>query len=198
MTLPVTLVEAEALEFARDWIARGREGDFLGLGYSPLHPDAGRAFLRRMIRQYALGPDRQMLTIIDCARAGWDDADLVLRDLILEYTNRGEPLPAFLATYNAEIVTGRIIPRPRGRKRAANLLQDISIVTLVLELIERFGLKPTRYQAGSKRRPSACSVAAGAMAESGLHRGDERAIQQIWLRYAPAVLPGSRAEIILN
>jgi hypothetical protein len=188
MTLPVTLVEAEALEFAREWIARGQEGDFIGLGCAPLHHDAGRAFARRLLGQFALLHPRNMLDLIETANAGWDEARFALVDLILEFTNRGEPLPAFLSTYNAHMVTGRVPPSPRGQKKSTNIVADIAIMVLIMELVERFGLKVRRNEASE--HPSACSIVATALSEAGLDRGTEEAIRKIWRRYSPKVLPG--------
>jgi hypothetical protein len=188
--LPKTLVEAEALRFAREWIARCQEGDFLSLGYPPLHPDAGRAFARHMIKQYALTHPFNMTDVVDAAYGGSEDADIALRELVAEIIDRGEALPTVLGAYAVGLAHPS--PRLRGKKRATNILQDISIVTLIMELVEQFGLKPTRNPLAP--RPSACSIAATAMAEAGLHRGAEKAIAQIWRRYSPAILPVWRQE----
>jgi hypothetical protein len=48
MTLPATM--AEALAFAREWIARMRQGNFMGLGGTPLDAITGHAFARRWCR----------------------------------------------------------------------------------------------------------------------------------------------------
>ena len=152
----------------------------MGLGLPPLHPATGHAYFRRIMKQQALRNPDAMLAVIDLAHAGWDEADLALRELIMEFTNRGEALPAFLVTYTAEVLTGRVAAWPRGPKPTAHIIQDPAICLLVSELIERFHLKPRRT---SKRRPSACSVAAQALAEAGLHRGGEKAIEAVWHKY---------------
>jgi hypothetical protein len=185
--LPATLIEAEALAFAREWIARCREGDFLGLGYAPLDKAAGHAFARRMIKGYALLHPLNMTEVADAARAGSDDADLALRELAAEMLDRGQPLPSVLASYTVEVLHPRL-PRLRGQKKAANLLQDVSVVALIMTLVERFGLSPRRNPASN--HPSACSIAATALSEAGLHRGSEEGIRKIWRRYSPSVVPG--------
>ena len=70
-------------------------------------------------------------------------------------------------------------------------------MTLIMELIERFDMQPTRRQTGRKREPSYCSIVNTALSEAGLHRGGERAIEAVWFRYKASVLPGSRAEAVL-
>jgi hypothetical protein len=196
-TLPATYVESAGVALAREWIARGHEGNFLGLGCGPLS-NAGRAFARMIIKQWAGLHPFNMDQLVQLANAGWDDADLALREMIAEYVDRGKALPSVLAAYNVALLNPhRVRPaRPHGRHKATNILQDIFIVTLAMELMVQFpGLKPTRSQNGKKRQPSACSNIAAAQA--GLQRGDERAIQQVLLRYFPAVFPGSRAEAVL-
>jgi hypothetical protein len=197
MTSTAAEIEGEALAFAREWVVRANEGDFFGLGCAPLHPDAGRLLLRRLIKGAALGNPFMMADLVECAEGGWDDAGIALRELIAEFVNRNEPLPAVLAAYNIKLLDPRRAPRTPGRKHGAQHLQDIAVVTLVMELIEQFHLRPTRNQDGRKRRSSACSIASRALTEAGLHRGGEEAMHRIWKRYAPRVLPGSKTEILL-
>jgi hypothetical protein len=177
--LPATLQEAQALEFARDWLQRIQFGD-----------EDGRVFFRECLKNLAghIGPNAT-LDLIDRAYAGSEDAHLVLVDMINELTNRHEPLPAFLATYNAHVISGRVIFRsPPGPKKLTNLTHDVYIVMLMVELVHRFHLKPTRNKL-QRRVPCAASVAAQAMTELGLHRGTEEALGKIWRRVSPSV-PG--------
>jgi hypothetical protein len=164
-----------------------------------LHPEAGRAFLRRLMKQAALGNAFAMDDLVAVADAGWDDADIALRELIAEFVNRNEPLPAVLAAYNIRALNPSRAPRARGPKPATNTLQDITIITLLTELVERFHLRPTRYQLGRRTRSSACSIASVALTEAGLHRGGEKAIQQIWGHYkSSGVVRGSRVETLIS
>jgi hypothetical protein len=198
--LPATyheLIEAQALAHARQRMARMLEGDFLELGCPPLHPDGGRRLVHRLIQQYALTDAPSMLAITQLAEC-WDEADQALRDLILEYTNRGAPLPAFLATFNARILKGYSPGHARARKKVTNFLQDFALVYLIVELRVLFGLNPTRYQAGKKRRASCCSIIAQAAAEAGLHRGAEGALQKLWERFEPIVTRIDMEQIIRN
>src|SRR5688572_16560358 len=101
-TLPRTTIEAEARAHASAAMANLRDGDFLGLGVDVLHPEAGRINLRRMLKQVALNHPLRMMWVIDNARAGWDDADLALRELAIEIVDRGEALPTALGAYVME------------------------------------------------------------------------------------------------
>jgi hypothetical protein len=188
--------EADAIAFARNFVATCREGEFLDLGFPPLHAEVSRAFAQHMIKQ-AMRDANVMLQIIDAAYLGWRDGREALDGLILELTNAHQTLPAFLAEYNARRVKGVLPARLRGRRRSSNLVQDMVAMTLILELITRFHLSPTRRQTGRKRAHSACSIASLVMTEAGLHRGGETAMEAIWWRYKASVLPGHRAEAVL-
>jgi hypothetical protein len=201
MNKPMTLIpwqsarEAEALAFARERVAELARGDFLELGFPPLHPGVSRAFAQRMIVEAMRNAD-MMLQVIDAAYLGWRDGRDALDALIMELTNRHQPLPAFLAEYNARRLKGALPARLRGRRKSTNLVQDILACGLIIELIENFKLRPTRSQIGRKREPSACSIVSQAMAGAGLHRGGERAMQDIWRRYEASLLT-PRAEAVL-
>jgi len=69
-------------------------------------------------------------------------------------------------------------PARAAGRRPATFLRDFFLVYLIVELTEKFGLKPRRNQLGKKRRASACSIAAIAAAQTGLHRGGEGAMQK--------------------
>jgi hypothetical protein len=182
--LPISYHEAQALAFAKQQIAIMRDGAFFDVGFGAFHPDAGRVLLRRIMGDVASLNGGALLQLIDFARAGWDDAHLTLTQMITEYLHRGETLPPFLATYNAEVLNRRV-SGPVGPKPATQFVADLVICMLMAELITRFGLKPTRY---SKRRPSAASITAQALAEAGLHRGAESAIEKVWKRWGARIL----------
>ncbi|MET4201315.1 hypothetical protein [Bradyrhizobium sp. LA6.12] len=188
--LAATIVEAEAVAFARVWIGRQLQGPFLDSAHGMLDPAASHWFVRRLIRQFVESSSLNAARIVESAVHGCGEADMALREIITDKLDRGEPLGAVLAAYNVRLIHPDIV-RVRGKSKVTNLLQDVMIAGLVLELIERFPpLKPTRSQVGRKTCPSACSIAAAALAQSGLHRGEERAVQVIWQRYSPALLHG--------
>src|SRR5262249_7811051 len=151
---------------------------------------------RHMLKSYALSHPLHMTEVCSWARNGSDDADLALRELIVEFNERGEPPPLGLRAYNNELVHPRLSRhRKRGQKKAKGVLQDFAIVTVVWELAEQFGLKPTRGRASPKA--SACSIAARALAEANVHRGNEAAIEKIWQRLSPSLLgEGYRGRLV--
>jgi len=187
-------LEAEALAFARECLAASQEdGDFLGLGCGPLDPEAGRRFVRRMMARWtSYADDTAMFWLVEVALAGWQDAIVVVNGLIDAHVNRHEPLPSYLAYYDTKIRAGYRAPKPRGRKISADFMQDVVLMTLMMELVARFGLQISRKQIGRKRQPSACSIVATAATEIGLHRGDEEGMRNIWREYEPRLVPGWR------
>lgn len=116
MTLPATWIEASALQYAVEFIAACQQGDFLNLGCAPLHSDAGRALLRRFLKHYACQHAFNMDTLVASAQAGWEDADIALRQLIADHVDRGEPLPSVLAAYNVRLINPSMArpQKPRG------------------------------------------------------------------------------------
>jgi hypothetical protein len=185
--LPATLEEAQALMFARDWLAAIRAADFLQLG-DPFTDDALHALVRRTFKNLAEWHPRNAARVLRLALHGAEDAHAALADLIAERTERDEPLGPTLATYaNILANDGRPKPRrPEGRQRG-NFLANFVIVVLLIDMKRRLGL-PLRTM--SLRRPSLCSIVAQVLAELGLSRGGEEAIWKIWAAYGPPVIPG--------
>jgi hypothetical protein len=187
-------VSAQALAAAREAVSRMLEPMDYFDGIAPLQPGGGRIVLRQILKRFAFWNSLNLSRLCMWARAGWDDADLALRELIAEFTERGLPMPATLSAYSLELIQPNRIPpaTARGRKKATQFLQDICITVLVILLIEEHGLTPTRRQ---KSRPSACSVIAEALAERGIHRGGEPAINKVWERCSPMTLNGFQAKM---
>jgi hypothetical protein len=186
-TLPATFDEANeaaARAFARDRIAAATENDIYNLGCSAADPEGGHRLVRRLLQHCALSNAGSMLWVVEIA-AEYDEADIALRELIQEFHNRGEALPAYLAHYNDRILAGFVPSRPRGPKKAGHLLQDVILAFIVLELREKFGIRPTRSRDGNKRRASGCSIIAVLATDAGLRRGAETAFEKVWQHYAP-------------
>ncbi len=181
--LPATILEAEALAYARDAIARQREpGGIYG-------PDAEENYGRRFMKRWALFSTFACDEIVYFAEKGSVEADLALREIIAERTDRNEPLTAVLRAYNIRLINPSRSPKTPGPTRAGNFMRDMGIVCLVTALIERFGLKPARNSASRRSgssRPSACSIAAQALSEAKLGMWfEEKAVEHIWRRYLP-------------
>jgi hypothetical protein len=189
MNFPVTLAEAEAKEFARVFLARMQEPGFFDSGHDAFDPAGAHGWVRRLIRLEFESHPLRAARIVEYAVLGSTAADQVLRELIAEKTEHNEPLGAVLGGYNIRLMNSDTDIRHRhGKSRVDNLVADIVIATLVLQLIERFPpLKSTRFKAW---RPSACSIVAEVLAEMGLHRGDEKAIQEVWRRYGRVIMAG--------
>jgi hypothetical protein len=187
-SLPVTLVEAEAAQFARDWIrkiaaANWRDDPVLRLGCSILDPKAGHIWVRNFLKRSVMAHPFNATDIIAAARAGWEDADIALRELIAEHLDRDEQPPAQVAAYGIELLHPNRA-RLRGRQHADHVFQDIAIAGLILELVERFPLKPTGR---SGRRPSASRIVAAAFSEARIRNLTAKAVEAIWARYLPAI-----------
>jgi hypothetical protein len=194
MTLPATLVEAEAKlaeQYARDWVVRCSREDWLGIGIPVVHATGEHVFalLRRFLKHLAMSNACRMVEIIHDARNGCPHSREAMRELIVELKNRRHQLPLALDAFCQELVLElhpRLQPiRSRGRMMADQYLQDIAIVLLVLDLILRFpSLKPTGRSA---RWPSASRIAAAAFSQAKIRVLTPKAVEAIWARYLPAI-----------
>jgi hypothetical protein len=184
--LPTTLLEAEATQFARGWVAKCQAGDWLHIGLSMLHPEAGHTQLRQILKLLAASHPFELARVIADARAGWRDADMALRELTAEILDRGGDLPAQLRAYTIEQLRPDATVAPPGPQRASHVLQDLGMVVLVLELTSRFpGLA---FCGRSVRKASICSIAAVAFTEARLGRVlTADAVRKIWKSYQPAI-----------
>ena len=181
--LPVPKAESDAEQYARDWIAVRRQGDLYELGLAPLHPDAGHALLRRMLKHFAAHDEKSMMIVLDIAYAGINDAREALVELILEYGNAGLPPPALLQEFNQRMLTGKMSPALRGKSKADNVLQDLAAAVLVDELVERFGLSPTRRR--WTHSESAVDIVATELRRAKLRGATADHLAKAWSRYSP-------------
>ena len=189
--LPTKLVYYEALQFTVDRLTRAREGGFIGTDHAPLDPMAGHIVARRWCRFCAEAHPQGAEHVIDLAVThGERSAHEALVELIDEKTDRNEPLGAVLGAYSIRLRSRPFVAH-RGPARTT-LVEDVVYSMLIVELVERFGLTPVRYQDRKHQRPSACSILAEAAAQVGLHRGGEDAFRKIWKRTAPGILNGYR------
>lgn len=188
--LPAKLVEAEALAFARDWIARARKPDGI------FHPNATRIYGTEAMKSWArwsFGAD----DVLYFAENGNKEADLALRELIKERTDRGEPLTDVLKVYNDRLINPWRKPKRPGPGPAENFLRDFGITMLVVYLMERFGLRP--YQRTNRKAklhlPSASSIAATALTEARINIPmGFKGVEKIFNRYLPALAGTKWAE----
>jgi hypothetical protein len=189
--LPTTFVEAieaEALAFARDWIEWHRR-DPNGL----FHPNATTVYGKSLMKAYAQSHPFGADDIVYFAENGSKEAHLALVDLIAEYADRGEQ-SAVLTAYNIRLMkrlaNPESEPRRSGPAMADNFLRDTGIMLLVIDLMDRFNLRPTRNR--ESRKPSASSIAADALTKAGIGISmGYKGVEKVWGRYLPA-LAGTR------
>jgi hypothetical protein len=192
--LPATFVEADALAFARDWVAWARrdpEGIF--------HPNATTVYGTSAMKSWAkskvipFGDD----DILYFAENGSKEAHLALVELIDECNDRGEPLTPVLTAYNKRLINPWRKPRRPGPGRAENFIRDFGITMLVIHLMERFGLRPTQRtnRKAKLHPPSASSIAATALTEAGINIPlGFKGVEKIFARYLPALAGTKFAE----
>lgn len=163
MTLPATLLEAEATDYARQCIAFARSGKLKLFGVEAgawFEKGESQRACRLMVREFILRDVINLMDAVAFARAGYQFWEECLRELILDYQNRGEAMPTYLAAFAMELTRG--IPRKAGRSRGDDMVRDLIIGHVVAMVVERFGLRPKRNRAS--RRVSGCSIVAAALA----------------------------------
>ena len=172
--------EIDALAFARQqviWL-RDNEINLLGDDVLPFSTESSQAFALRRLKTHALKHPLHMMWLVDGARAGWRLADQALRELIIEYTDRGEQLPTYLGGYNMDLARGG--PRHLGGpEKADTTVRDIMIALIVAQTAQRFGLRPTGRSPSGQ---SACEIVGKALKEANIKRG-YKTIEGIWGRW---------------
>ena len=157
--LHATIQSTEALDYARWMVQRLHRND--GETGSFFEEAENRAFVRKALRLGLLTVDGR-LSMLALARAGEEDAQIILRTEILELKSRRLPLPAEFDGYEMELIRG-MVPPPRGAPgpdMRNEFLRNVAIAAMVAALCDRFGLKPTGR---SVRGRSACSIIAEAL-----------------------------------
>jgi hypothetical protein len=126
------------------------------------------------------------MNAVEFARAGWTLAYEALRELILEYLDRREPLPTYLAAFAMAVAAGDRFRRMPARRKSDNIMRDLIITFVVRFVSERFALRPTRNPA-AHRRPSACSIVTDALRLEGVLAIAESGVNKIWERHGADV-----------
>src|SRR5262245_48744540 len=165
--LPATLVEAEAVDFARRCIVFARSGKLKLFGLEPgawFEKGESRRACRLMLRAFILRDAKNLMDAVELARMGYEFWEECLRELILEYKNSREEMPLYLAAFDMELTRG--IRHKAGRRRDDDMARDLIIGQIVGMVAERFSLRPTRNY--TSRRVSACSIVAAALRLEGM------------------------------
>jgi hypothetical protein len=193
--LPVSVDggESESLAYARLRVAEYRDksdswlGPRVGPGHSFFVPEAGHAMVRRLFKELARLYPNDTLKIIAAARNGNGDAQDAMLERANEYLYRGETLPVPLANFQMELNAGHL-PRHPARSKASNFLRNWAFAIIILELIDKFGLRPTRNRQSRSpsHRRSACAIMAEALKlelPKGVFKPGEKAVEEIWRQF---------------
>jgi hypothetical protein len=176
-------------EYARRCVALFRDEPIrlFGAEANMLTKADNRVVVREIIKADALSHPTRMMATVDDARAGWDLSDEALRELIIEFIDRGEPLPTYLASYNMDVARG-FAPRVKGQQRADRIFRNLALAVIVLLLMEKFEIRPTGR--GPVGGTSACSIVARAWnKEMKVPALQYKAIETIWSEIGPRILP---------
>jgi hypothetical protein len=179
-TLPATLIEAEGVDFARRCIAFARSGKLKLFGVEPgawFEKGESRRACRLMLREWMLRDVINLMDAVALARAGFELWEETLGETILEFENRGEKMPTYLAAFDMELKHGIQHSRKAGRPRADDMVRDLIIGIVVGMVAERFPLRPMRNHVS--RRISACSIVAAALAHEGMAMSEAN-VNQLW------------------
>jgi hypothetical protein len=120
--------------------------------------------------------------IVDEARAGCQDAEIVLRWLIVRFIKSGDPVPAVLRDCAGQLVLGKVISDKPGRLRPKPKFyfgRDSTIAWLVSVLVREYGFKPMRNAATEKH--SACSLIADVATKLKIAGLSEKNVARIWV-----------------
>jgi hypothetical protein len=178
-----------ATRVGREWLDQCRTEDWLHIGISMVHPDAGHIHTRQILKYLAMSPidPFKIYEIIDWARAGWETAKLAMLELGVELENSGVPVPVALKAYRNELSNPyrQQWPRAHGSQKETHFLQDIAIAVLVEKLSLQFPTLP--FFSRSPRKPSICGIVATVFTEARLGRIlTADGVRKIWKRLLPA------------
>jgi hypothetical protein len=173
--LPATLVEAEAFDFARQWIKDHCEPN------GAFHPDTiDRHHMKRLIERHPFVADQ----IVWFAEKGDKEAWLALEEVIAERINRNEPLGAVLGGY-AIRSRNPLRQQKSGPAPAENFRRDVGIFLLLKEMVDRFP-KLGFHKNPASRQPTITSIAAVALSGAGIGISiGPQGVRKVWNRQYP-------------
>jgi hypothetical protein len=172
MTLPATLVEAEAVDAIAHWI---------DLVAQLLTTDAARLVLRNHIRERLRQGTIPRMQVIAAADSGHQDADLALRELAAEHISRHEEMPTELGNYVQRALLQPPVTYPPGRNLADTWLRDIGVAVMVSLAVLHWELPASRSHSRkpAAKRLSACYLVSLALNRRG-HAIRERQVERIY------------------
>jgi hypothetical protein len=190
--LPVTLVEAEALAYAKECVRFMHADSLRATGHSWFSKEGSRRLSRRVLKAYAMTSPFTMDEIVTHAIAGWHDAHEALGELIAECHARGQQLPPQLASYDVH-AWGQRLSNLRGRRKSDNATRNICVALIMDALCQRSSLKPTKNRQSKRpeRRQSAAGILAQALKEElprELFKPSARGIETMWEDCGPQLV----------
>jgi hypothetical protein len=150
---------SEPLAYALRWLEDNKNNEFLLAMGKLLHPKGGERVVREHFKLRAMSGALGMKSVIDEARGRYHEAHEALCELNYELKHHHRDVPPALDVYCAEAL---LKPRPKGRRKTTNAVQDALFVGLIDELVRQFGLDPTR-KTNAIHCNSACDVLAVAV-----------------------------------
>jgi hypothetical protein len=184
-SLAIPTYDEAARAFARrelEWY-RGHKLELCGVAVAPLNKAGNRTIAKQMLKAYAMQHTLHMMDIIAYACAGDRLAEEAVRELIAEYTDRGEQLPVCLGAYNMDLAVYGPPSHKRGNHSGDKLLRDLVITLIVYKVAANFGLPYVG------RHVSACSIVADALGALKIAGVTYHAVKKIWGRWQRAILP---------
>jgi hypothetical protein len=176
----VARVEADALKYA---VRRIREFHLGGTPWGPESPldEAGsRAYVRAYLKAGARISAVNRTRLVEAARVGEEDCDIVARELILEAKSQRQALPVELEAYNMKLVLGDAEqpPHQSGPLRKNKFARNMVICLVVSAVAGRFGLSPNGRE--NRRWRSASWIVAEALRiGAGICMG-EKGVEKVW------------------
>jgi hypothetical protein len=191
-SLPTTLIEAEALRYAKECVRFVHTESLRLTGLSWFSKEGSRLFSRRILKQHAMTSPSTMDEMVTCAMAGWHDAHEALGELIKEFLARGQQPPPQLAFYNIHAWEERLSSL-RGRRKSDNATRNIADAKIIDATCKYFGLKATRNR--QSKRPERRQAAAGILAQAHreelpkeMFKPSARALETMWESDGPFLL----------
>jgi hypothetical protein len=170
--LPATLFEAEAVDIIVGWI---------DVVTDRLKSEHGRQVLRASMAQKLKAGAISRMRVIAAAKAGDQDAEAVLRELIVEIISRKAEMPTELEEYNMWIMAGFSPVNSGGRDVGNYWHRDIGIAVLAGLAQQQWPSEPKTRSHHSKRNDrglSICLLISRALGRRGINL-TERGVETV-------------------
>ena len=170
--LPATLFEAEAVDIIAGWIDMVRD---------KLDSAEGRRVLRASIAEKLREGAISRMRVIEAAKAGDQDAEAVLRELMVELDSRRADTPTEIVEYRMWLLAGYSPVNSGGRDVGNYWHRDIGIGVLAILAQQTWpSILKTRshYSKRNDRGLSICLLISTALGRRGINL-DERGVETV-------------------